>query len=76
MISKKFMHAAVEETCENCHISNNKPHPGDNEKNFSLVENGSALCLICHDVNSKKNVHYPISETHCNICHSPHRSDH
>jgi len=72
--NKRFFHVPAEESCENCHVSENKPHPGT-EKNFKLVEKGNELCIICHDVNSKKNVHYPITEESCNICHSSHSSD-
>ena len=73
--NKKFMHAPASESCENCHISNRESHPSDAGNDFSLAEKGSELCLMCHDVNSKKNIHYPITEENCNICHSPHSSD-
>ena len=75
LFEMKYIHAPMEESCENCHVSNNKQHPGD-DKNFTLAEEGSQLCLICHDdIKSKKNIHYPVSDESCTICHSPHSSN-
>jgi predicted CXXCH cytochrome family protein len=74
LISKNTVHAPVDD-CSNCHTDNGKSHPLQNQKSFTLAENGTALCYLCHDAkNTKANIHPPADEN-CTICHSPHGSD-
>lgn len=76
IIQKKQVHYPASESCEDCHLKNDEPHPSEGVKGFSLAEEGSKLCLMCHDnVNTKKNIHYPIEDGNCIDCHSPHSSD-
>ena len=69
--AKKVIHSAIEDdACEDCHESH-----GDDER-LVLVEEGSALCLQCHDDPAEgKVVHEAVTDGDCIDCHDPHSSD-
>ena len=74
IISNQVIHSPAEESCDNCHQQTGNPHPDENVKGFSLVEEMPGLCFTCHDENDGKNVHAPVESGDCIICHSPHSS--
>ena len=54
--------------CEACH--------GEASASISLIAEGEKLCYECHDQKDEgKNVHPPVAEGNCIVCHSPHASD-
>ena len=73
LMEYKNIHAVMEMGCETCHESTGDGHP--NEGGFKLTEAIPALCYMCHDEYSKKNIHYPTAEGECLACHSPHGSE-
>ncbi|HAF30638.1 MAG TPA: hypothetical protein DCG75_16475 [Bacteroidales bacterium] len=76
IIEKKVVHFPASESCEDCHLKNEEPHPGSGVKGFSLAEEGAQLCYMCHDnFNTQKKIHYPVEDGNCVQCHSPHSSD-
>ena len=75
LIKYEYIHPVAEDACDNCHQSSGEPHPMSNGKEFTLNETGPDLCYMCHDTkNTKKNVHSPITNGYCWMCHSPHAS--
>ncbi|NOQ24661.1 MAG: OmpA family protein [Bacteroidales bacterium] len=72
---KKNIHAPAEESCENCHISNDNDHPEGAAKGFSLADDVPTLCFYCHEEYSKKNKHAPAEAGECAMCHNSHSSD-
>lgn len=76
IIEKKLVHFPASESCEDCHLKNEETHPVNGVKGFSLAEEGAQLCYMCHDnLNTQKQVHYPVADGNCVQCHSPHSSD-
>ena len=73
LMEYKNMHAVMEMGCETCHESTGEGHP--NTGGFKLTEAIPALCYMCHDEYSKKNIHYPAGEGECLACHAPHGSE-
>ena len=75
----KAVHNPVKEgMCTTCHQVVQDPakggkHPGN--MTISLVQQGAALCAMCHDPkNTKKVVHAPVQGGDCTSCHNPHQS--
>ena len=69
-----FVHEPVaNRECDACHEETGKTHPGEKGA-FELIEQGSALCLQCHDDpgEGKKHIHPPVQED-CTNCHNPHQ---
>jgi predicted CXXCH cytochrome family protein len=74
ILLEKSKHTPVEKDCNTCHKANGNEHPGK-EKGFSLIRDVPALCYTCHDArNTKKDVHPPIKNGKCMLCHSQHSS--
>jgi predicted CXXCH cytochrome family protein len=74
LIEQKVIHPAAVDDCTGCHLTNGNQHPQKNMKGFSLSEAVPALCFLCHEENSKKNIHPPVKTGECLTCHSPHSS--
>ena len=74
IIEQKIKHAVAEDDCENCHMANGNAHPQEGVKGFELGDEVPALCFMCHDENTKSNIHPPSEEGECLTCHSPHSS--
>ncbi len=75
LFDKKWVHEVASEGCDFCHIANGLEHPGD-EPAFSFESSIAEMCYMCHEAqNSMSNVHYPVSEGECTLCHSPHAGD-
>jgi predicted CXXCH cytochrome family protein len=74
LINQKVVHVAAAEECENCHTSNGNQHPKQGTKGFELVEKVPALCFMCHEKNSKVNIHPPYADD-CTACHETHSAD-
>lgn len=73
MVKYKFMHDPFESgDCNACH----SPHVSDFKR--LLAEEGSTLCLTCHQEREeefkRKYVHEPVKKD-CSLCHDPHGSD-
>ena len=74
--AKKFIHAPSAESCTDCHESNGKVHPTEDEEGFKLVEQVPQLCYTCHDpINTKKHLHPPVKQGACLDCHEIHSSN-
>jgi len=75
LVEERVVHPPLEDGCSFCHESSGKPHPGGTGKEFSLVSEPPDLCESCHEAkNEKENVHPPVSDGDCLLCHSPHSS--
>jgi len=75
LIKDKVVHPIAEDACDNCHVYSNHSHPGSKGNEFTLVETVPNLCYICHEAqNTKTNIHPPITDGYCWMCHSPHAS--
>ena len=74
----KTVHSPVKDgMCTTCHqiVQNAKggKHPGN--LTITLVQQGEALCSMCHEPkNKKKVVHAPVQGGDCTSCHDPHQS--
>lgn len=75
LISKKFVHAPLEDACDNCHSSKGNIHPNATAKGFDLADDVPTLCFYCHEEYSKKNIHAPAEAGECAMCHNSHSSD-
>jgi predicted CXXCH cytochrome family protein len=74
--AKTFVHEPSKESCKNCHESNGKKHPLEDEEGFKLVEKVPQLCYTCHDpINTKKHLHPPVKQGDCLDCHEIHSSN-
>ena len=70
--TKKVVHKPVKEGhCTKCHSPHQSPFK------YQLREDGSKLCLMCHDkkIASGKFVHGPVAVGGCTMCHNPHQND-
>ena len=66
-------HEVAVDDCENCHMANGNQHPQEGVKGFELGDAVPALCFMCHEENTKTNIHPP-AEEECLMCHLPHSS--
>ncbi len=74
IVAGKKVHDATED-CSVCHKSVATPHPQKGKKTFALNEPMPLLCTTCHDeVGKKANVHPPVKDGDCTVCHDPHSS--
>ena len=69
ILKLKYLHApAASNQCTACHT------PKGNLHQFTLADQGAALCADCHGpLDKKKVLHKPVGEG-CTTCHSPHGS--
>jgi predicted CXXCH cytochrome family protein len=75
LLKSKNIHP-VAYTCESCHQKLEETHPKKGQKTFALIQEGKALCDMCHsNVITKKIVHMPVKDGMCTTCHNPHDSD-
>ncbi len=74
VIDQRVIHDPVEDGCDFCHESSGKRHPQSSGNEFSLTDVLPELCEACHDTYDKENIHEPVEEGDCLICHSPHSS--
>ena len=75
LIKHEVIHAVAEDACDNCHQSSGAKHPTAKGNEFTLNELVPDLCYMCHDgINTKKNIHAPITDGYCMMCHSAHAS--
>lgn len=73
--AQENVHAPVAEDCAYCHEATGNAHPGE-EKGFSFTDSQPSLCYMCHDaLNNMSNVHMPVSDGECTMCHNPHLAD-
>ncbi len=70
LLGQPVMHSPTEDACDNCHISNGKEHPQENVIGFDLGDEMPALCFMCHEENTKQNIHPPSEMGECLMCHS------
>lgn len=77
LLAKKVVHPKAER-CGDCHLQNARPGPCtfENGKGWTLKRGGSELCLGCHELHGRTDVHSTIRTSGCKSCHSPHASDH
>ncbi|MCX6273573.1 MAG: cytochrome c3 family protein [Bacteroidetes bacterium] len=76
LMTGKVAHPPATEGCDACHQKNENEHPKQDVKGFTLVQELPGLCYNCHTPNNTKtNVHPPVKNGKCNICHEPHSSD-
>ncbi len=64
-----FYHQVYKEKlCDNCH---------DPEIGNGLVEPEPDLCYMCHTnfADEFENIHYPVFDGECGVCHKPHQSE-
>ena len=76
MGTEQFVHDPVAgNECDACHAATGRNHPGETGA-FELTEQGTALCLQCHDRpgEGKKYPHPPVEED-CTVCHNPHQGN-
>lgn len=74
--SGKYAHAALATGCTSCHMTDNgKAHPRQKES-VTLKKEEPKLCFTCHKESSfrGKEIHPPVAEGKCTVCHNPHRS--
>lgn len=63
-------------SCESCHQKVGDVHPKKDQKTFALLQEGKALCDMCHpNIVTKKTVHQPVKDGMCTTCHNPHESN-
>ncbi|MCF6364763.1 MAG: hypothetical protein L3J35_01030 [Bacteroidales bacterium] len=75
LLKYEYLHPVVEDACDNCHQKKEGDHPNSVGNEFYLTESIPDLCYMCHDPkNTKKNVHPPVTDGYCMMCHSPHGS--
>lgn len=74
LIQEKYKHEPAVDACDNCHTSNGNQHPKSENNEFTLADPSPTLCFYCHEENSKANIHSPVQEGECVMCHSPHSS--
>ncbi|NOZ75866.1 MAG: hypothetical protein GXO90_10940 [FCB group bacterium] len=75
---KKNIHVPVDEAdCLTCHKQNKRNHPGGRGTEIGLVsKNIESICTTCHEVDtSEKDLHPPVADGSCTVCHDPHQSD-
>jgi len=66
----------VAESCSACHESVEPPHPKKGKKTFKLTQEPPELCNTCHtSIADKKEVHFPVAQGMCTMCHNPHSSN-
>lgn len=76
MLTKKFVHASLQDDCLVCHQKTNGEHPNRDGNEFVLANKGKNLCEQCHEIEaSKEVVHGPYISGDCTMCHSPHSSN-
>lgn len=75
LVSQKYIHAPAQESCEDCHTSNENKHPLEGTKGFDLADQSPTLCFYCHEEYSQKNIHAPAESGECLMCHNPHSSN-
>ncbi|MCD4729653.1 MAG: cytochrome c3 family protein [Bacteroidales bacterium] len=73
LMEHNVKHEVATDDCENCHMANGNEHPQEGVKGFDLGDQVPALCFMCHEENTKSNIHPP-AEEECLMCHSPHSS--
>ncbi|MCL4557505.1 MAG: cytochrome c3 family protein [Deltaproteobacteria bacterium] len=68
ILSGSFKHPALDSMgCKDCHV------PAKGNHKFTLSARVPALCYTCHDKkNTKKDVHPPVAQGRCVMCHNPH----
>lgn len=72
MIDNKFVHPITETGCQFCHEATGEKHPGKTS-GFKVTSSYPDMCYMCHDdKNHMENVHSPVSEGDCSVCHDPH----
>jgi predicted CXXCH cytochrome family protein len=75
LINRKVVHPVAEDACDNCHLSNGKPHPGEGSREFTLMDSLPDLCFYCHtDPGPYGYGHAPVKEHDCLACHDVHGS--
>jgi predicted CXXCH cytochrome family protein len=75
MLKGKDVHP-VAQPCDTCHQAIVTPHPQKNKKTFKLTQDVPALCYMCHTpFGTKQDVHPPVKDGSCTLCHNPHDSD-
>lgn len=63
-------------SCESCHQKVGDIHPKKGQKTFVLMQEGKALCDMCHpNIVTKKITHQPVKDGMCTTCHNPHESN-
>lgn len=75
---KKNVHIPVEEAdCLVCHQQNKRNHPGGRSAEVGLIsEDIESICTTCHDIDtSEDDLHPPLADGSCTVCHNPHQSD-
>jgi predicted CXXCH cytochrome family protein len=80
LIKKKVVHPAVEMGCTVCHAALDTgavPHKSTNKIRLGLSADTPDLCYSCHDKKKfeGKDVHPPVAEGMCTMCHNPHAAD-
>lgn len=74
LLENKVVHPITAQGCQFCHTENGKKHPGK-EKGFEFTSPYPDMCYMCHEEkNNMENVHSPVSEGDCSVCHNPHSS--
>ncbi|MEN8157871.1 MAG: cytochrome c3 family protein [Bacteroidota bacterium] len=74
LVGQKVMHYPAEDDCENCHMANGEEHPQEGVKGFDMADEMPGLCFLCHEENTKTNIHAPSEMGECLMCHSAHGS--
>jgi predicted CXXCH cytochrome family protein len=73
----KFVHGAVaERQCIVCHGKLPKHNDSPTRYKFELIEEVAEKCYSCHKkYETKRFIHYPVTDGECTGCHSPHGSE-
>jgi predicted CXXCH cytochrome family protein len=75
LIQQEVVHPVAEDACDNCHLSDGKPHPGEDPGGFTLMDSLPELCFYCHtEPEEMKYGHLPVEEKDCLACHDVHGS--
>jgi predicted CXXCH cytochrome family protein len=75
LIQQEVVHPVAEDACDNCHLSDGKPHPGVDPGGFTLMDTLPALCFYCHaEPESVTYGHIPVEDQDCLACHDVHSS--
>ncbi len=78
LLERAVLHAPAEAgDCETCHIAGETAHPEDGG-GFTLVEKGTALCGICHEIPAQvdtASTPHPPAMDDCLGCHDAHGAE-
>ena len=76
VVASAEVHPPAEKSCERCHELTDVVHLDSVASGVTMTEAVPTLCYSCHDNKGElENVHHPVQEGNCFICHDAHSSE-